>query len=153
MLYNTQKGFGALKGFLALAAFLFLILFAWRVYPMLVSLIGLSNPVNTTLDLFIRIGIIMMLLFNIVFIPYNILYLDGQFNIIGGIVVQLMFIVCAVLVTAIYPVFVYILEMFTPNIDSMLLSLFINIVLLFVLYGVPIISFFYYEEKLRLMFA
>lgn len=144
----NNKGFGALKGFIALVAFIFLLLFAWRIYPMLTNLLAISS--NSTINIYITIGIILMLLFDIIFVPFNILFLDGQFNLMGGIVVQLMFVVCAVLVAGLFPVFELIINMMTASTDSMLLTLFIHIICLFVMYGVPIITFFYYEEKLKL---
>lgn len=145
----NNKGFGALKGFIALVAFIFLLLFAWRIYPMLTNLLTISS--NSTINIYITIGIILMLLFDIIFVPFNILFLDGRFNLMGGIAVQLMFVVCAVLVAGSFPVFELIINMMTASTDSMLLTLFIHIVCLFVMYGVPIITFFYYEEKLKLM--
>lgn len=145
---NEKGSFGPLKGIIGFLILIFLALFAWKVYPFLLTLLTLTT--NSTVNIYITIGIIVCLLFTIVYLPFSIVFLDGKPNMLGALAVPLMFIVMSALVIGVYPVIEFMINLFgIANSDILLLIIFSNFVLLILLYGVPIGFYFYLNERMK----
>jgi len=147
-----EKGsFGPLKGIMAFLFFIFLALFAWKMYPFLVNLMDTVNTISTstTVGIYVLIGIIVTLLFTVVYLPFSVLFLEGKPNLLGAIAVPIMFIVMAAVVTFMYPIMDFMINLFGSTQDVLLLVIFVNFILLVLLYGVPIGFYFYLEERMK----